>query len=362
MLKGDGAAEFMAVVQACIADQVNPLIDLEQYLPIIWSAARCLDNDVDRILEMNGITKDRSMTPGQARRIALVARSLRAWRGTFRAMRSVVGALTGGPVIIVPWVLQRVVVDESTWTITIMSIDEFSDTTQVFLLGQGPESAYDELQVDSYVDDLARTALDSTEYISCFALTAWRDGVAGWRATGDVELVASSVLNEYESVDIGPDVGSTSTQHRLSSPTRSDSLCSRQLLTVWFKTIGAAAGSTWKIAIYSDRNAPITAYTLTIMVGNGTISICRTDSGVDTVIGTKAATIEDGDGDWYRVDLLATRKTGSVALRAYVDGDPSGWFYDTSMLTPGGQYVEVISDNSTFPTGRIRIAAITGAQ
>lgn len=356
-------AAMLDAVNAAAADALNPLIDLEQYAPIILNPTRCLENDVERILALNGIERARSLSPDQARRLAVIAQALRSWRGSFRSLRAVIGALTGGPVILRPWVGQRVIVDESTWDFIVLPIDDYRDVTQAFLLGQGPDATYDAAQVEDHVQSLARTILDSTEYVPCYALTAWRDGFAGWSAVGSVELIPSSLENEYESVDMGPGVDPANTTHRVTSPTSTDPLTARQWATVWFKTSGAADNSHWYLMLSSDRQVNPTAYSLIVCVGNQTLSIARTDAGVDTILGTKRVNISDGDtGDWHRVDFLVVRESGRVALRAYVDNDPTGWFYDVSMTTPEGSSLEVLVTNTNFSAGRLRIAAITATQ
>lgn len=363
MRSDDLGAAMLDAVNAAAADALNPLIDLEQYAPIILNPTRCLENDIDRILALNGITRAKSLSSEQARRLAVIAQALRSWRGSFRSLRSVIGALTGGPVILRPWLGQRIIISESSWDFIVLPIEEYRDVTQAFLLGQGPDSAYDAARVEDHVNRLARTILDGTEYVPCYALTAWRDGFAGWGALGGVELITSSVDNEYESVDMGPGVNPLMTSHRITSPTSTDSLTPRQWATVWFKTQGADDASTWYFMLSSDNTPIPTAYCVIISTGNHELSIARTDAGIDTIFGTKRINIPDGDsGDWHRLDFLIVRESGRVALRAYVDNDPSGWFYDMSMATPGGSSLEVLVTNANFPAGRLRIAAITATQ
>ena len=82
-------AALLDVVNAATADALNPLIDLEKYAPIILNPTRCLENDVERILILNGIPRAKSLSPDQARRLAVIAQALRSWRGAFRSLRAV---------------------------------------------------------------------------------------------------------------------------------------------------------------------------------------------------------------------------------------------------------------------------------
>lgn len=356
-------AAMLDAINAAAADALNPLIDLEKYAPIILNPTRCLENDIDRILVLNGITRAKTLSPDQARRLAVIAQSLRSWRGAFRSLRAIVGALTGGPVIVRAWLMERVVIDQSSWDIVVLPIDGYKDYTQIFLLGQGPSASYDATQVEDHVQQLARTILDSTLYTPCFALTAWRDGFAGWNARGDVELIPSSVENEYESLDIGPDVGTTSTQHRVTAPTYTDALTPRQWATAWFKTSGADDNSLWYFLLSSDGETLPTAYAVVMCVGNQTLSLVRIDAGVETVLGTKRVTVSDGNsGSWHRLDFQLNREAAQVVVRAYVDNDPTGWFYDVAASPPSGSLLELIVNNTDFPAGRLRIAAITATQ
>ena len=356
-------AALLDVVNAATADALNPLIDLEKYAPIILNPTRCLENDVERILILNGIPRAKSLSPDQARRLAVIAQALRSWRGAFRSLRAVVGALTGGPVIIRPWIGQRVIVDESTWDFIVLSIYDFRDVTQVFLLGQGPDATYDATQVESHVQSLARTVLDETEYVPCYALTAWRDGFAGWGAVGDIKLVPSALNNEYESVDLGPGVGTTSTSHKVTSPTRCTAGTRRHWATVWFKTAGATALSSWRLALASDAVSPATYYGAVVDVGNGYIELVRVDAGVDTVLQTDRINVPDGDtGDWHRLDLIMVHGSGTMKLRALVDHNPTGWGTDAAGPFPQDLYLEVLVTNAEFPTGRLRIAALTATE
>lgn len=356
-------AAMLDAINAATADALNPLIDLEQYAPIILNPTRCLENDVERILALNGIVRARSLSPDQARRLAVIAQALRSWRGAFRSLRAVIGALTGGPVILRPWVGQRVIVDESTWDFIVLPIDGYRDVTQAFLLGQGPDATYDAAQVEDHAQSLARTILDTTEYVPCYALTAWRDGFAGWGAVGDIELISSTLQNEYESVDLGPGVGSTSTLHRITAPTRCTADTPRHWATVWFKTTGATALSSWRVALASDKATPATYYGAVVNVGNGYIQLVRVDAGVDTVLQTDRINVPDGDtGDWHRLDLIMVLNGGAMKLRALVDHNPTGWGSDSPGPFPQDLYLEVLVDNAEFPTGRLRIAALTATE
>lgn len=356
----EGAA-LLDAVNAAIADALNPLIDLEEYAPIILNATRCLDNDIDAILALNGITRAKSLSTGQARRMAVIAQALRSWRGAFRSLRSVVGALTGGPVIIRSWLTQRASLDESAWDLVVFTEPGYQDVSQVFLLGQN-NSDYNAAQVESHVESLARTILDTTEYVECFTLTAWRDGFAGWAALGRVELIPSGVTGEFESVDMGIDVSGSGTTHRVTAPLTHDADAGRLWATVWFKTSDATDLSTWRFIIASNGATNPTAYGVKVNVGNGTLLLVRIDAGVDTTLGSFAFTIPDGDqGDWHRLDLLMVRETAAVKLRAYVDHNPSGWAQDL-VLTPNGTKLEVLVEDASFPTGRLRLTAITAKQ
>lgn len=356
-------AALLDAVNAAIADVLNPLIDLEKYSPIILNPTRCLDNDVTGVLALNGITRARSLSSEQARRLAVIAQSLRSWRGSFRSLRAVIGALTGGPVVIRPWTGQRIIVGESTWDFVVLPIEDYRDVTQAFLLGEGPDATYDAALLENHVQNLARTILDTTEYVPCYALTAWRDGFAGWGAIGDVELIPSSLQNEYESLDMGPAVGTTSASHRITSPTRCTLETPRHWATVWFKTADATALSSWRVALASDAATSATYYGAVVNVGNGYIQLVRVDAGVDTVLQTDRINIPDGDaGDWHRLDLVMVSETSSVKLRAFVDHNPTGWGVDSSSPFPQDLYLEILVTNAEFPTGRLRVAALTATE
>ncbi len=355
-------AALLDALNAALGDILNPLIDMEAYAPIILNPTRCLDNDIDRILALNGITRARSLSADQARRLAVIAQPLRSWRGAFRSLRSVIGSLVGGPVIIRSWLLQRVVIDETTWSMVLLDPMVYQDTTQAFLLGSGPNSSYDSGQVESHVRDLARTILDDTQYVACYALTAWRDGFAGWGALGDIALITTSVTGEYESADLGPDVGSTAVLHRLTSPTGSTDGATKHCVTVWFKTMGATALSTWRVEVMSNGNTPVTCFAADVSVGNGTISLVKIIAGIETVLLTETVNVPDGDGDWHRVDLQTVVGGGATKIRAYIDNDPTGWAKVNGPPLAGSLHAEIVVDNALFPTGRLRVAALTAVE
>lgn len=362
MRRGENAAEAMDAINACAADALSILIDLEQYIPLLWNALRCLPADIDAILALSGVERERSLSTDQARRMAVIATQMRSWRGAFRSLRAIVGAITGGPVIVLSWISLRTIVDVTTWAWVAMDVED-SDVTFVFLLGEGPSSVYDEAQVERHVARYARTALDETVYIPCFALTAWRDGMAGWgQAIGS--LVSTEERGEYESLDIGPAVNPSSSTHRLTSPTESDPSPTRTWVTVWFKTVGADDDSSWRLLAASDAADPETSYALEVHVGNHNVRILRIDAGVETELLDVSSVIHDDPSDvgsWHRADLVLLREAAGVSLRAYIDHDPTVWCLDASPSPPDGTRVEILVENASFASGRLRVAAITAA-
>lgn len=369
MVVDDSARALMECTADCIADVLNILIDAEQYLPIIYNPYRCRDEDVERILQMNGIDSSlHRISVEKARRLAVIAADMRAWRGAFRSHRSVAGALTGGPVIIIPYLLQRSVIDETSFDMIMLDEDDHSGISQVFVLGQGPHgSEYEGGELREQLKALAMPILDDVEITPCYALTAWRDGFAGWITDGSPELVASNVANEYEAVDLGPDVSSSSIQFIRSPTSRPETSVPETLhTTVWFKTGGATSGTFWELHAYADDSTPSSgsSYCARLDVGNGAIRLMRRNGAVYTELGSHRVNVPDGlSGGYHRLDLLVKKTSTNTKLRAYVDMDPTGWYTDPTVDgRPDGLRVSIGLRTSQFSTGRLRIGAITASR
>ena len=360
--------DFLDALADCVADALNPLIDMEGYLPLILNPNRCLDGDVDRILALNGIDRRRSYTNPQARRLAILGSSMREWRGAFRVHRAVTGALTGGQVVIRTYIIQRFILDESSFDLILLTDDD-ADTTQIFLLGQGPDGTnYNEGQLDSALSSLAKVVLDDIELVPCWALTAWRDGLAGWVSTGSPSLVQSSVNDEFEGVDLGPDIDATASQF-IGSPTRMpnpDGIAT-EWSTVWFKTGDAAAGDYWEHHMHAtERDGSDDAYVVRIPVrGVGSIEVRRLIGGSYAApFGSYAKYISDGlDGTYHRLDMVVAKSASKTSIRIYIDNDPGPWFHDSTISPrPEGEYTSIGLKTTSFTSGRLRIAAITARE
>ena len=371
MRNGEGAQELMDTLADGTADALNILMMLESYVPIIWHPSRCDDRDLDRVLHMNGISTDRTATALQKRRLAVLASDLRAWRGAFLSLRAVVQAFTGGAVVIRSWLVQRVVVDESSWDLVLLSPADHSDETDVFLLGVGPNSEYDAVQVDTYVDDLAKTVLDVINYLPCYVVTSWRDGLANWTATGTPVLIASTELNEYEAIEIGPVPDPTVAVQFIEASTLSESGSSEQCLrlTIFAETLDATDDDFWEAWMFATENSYLLStghdgYLFRIHVGNARqIQMYRVVGGALTLIGAHAFNLQNGT-DWRRIDLQVDKTTSTTKCRAYVDGNPGFIFNDPGSVgsRPNGQYTYLGLRATQFTTGKLRIAAVLGQQ
>ena len=354
MRDGPNAADVMDLVNAVAADNLNILVDLEEYAPIVLSPTRCGANDIKNSMVLNGIEPSVSLTVDQSRRLTIIASSLRTWRGAFSSLRSLVTALTGGPVIVTTWLIDAPVVGVSSWDMILLTEDD-ENTSQVFLL----EDQFTEEQLERYVDGLARTALDDTIYVPCFTLTAWRDGPGKWTANS-YELVASSITGEFESLDIGPEVSSELVHNVRSTDTHD--VGSNIWMTIWFKTENATDGSYWRFVVASDAANLVSAYGVRVSVGNHEVTVIRIDSGADTDLGSIRCNLRDSSLVWHRIDVILVRTATEVAVRTVINGNYSGIFVDSAALRPNGTYCEYWTDNADFPTGRLRTTVITATQ
>lgn len=359
----------MRAFNDALADVLNPLIEFERYMPLILNPTRCLDEDLFRILDANGIeTRNETISNDKLRRLAILAPDLRAWRGAFRSHRSVAAAMTGGPVIMDTWLSQRWLVGDSDWG-TLVLLDNPNETI-IFVLGQGPSSNFIAGELDEFIDKLAKPALDVVSVVPCFALTAWRNGLGGWVVTGDPDLVTTSVEGENQGVDMGPAIDASANQF-LRTPTQKDPITGTE--TVWqtalFRTNGALEGDFWEVLAYasSDANDPMSgdAYIARINVGNDTITLHRKIGG--TTVGPLAtipANISDGGVDvdaYHRIDFFVHQNFTKARLQVVVDGNPSGWYDDVIAVgsRPLGTYGFVGLNTADFTQGSLRINLIT---
>lgn len=372
MIRTVEGKRLMEGLADAMADSLNIVIDGEQYLPIIWNPSRCLDVDIDKVLQLNGIDVDpRLVTPDKQRRLAILGPELRSWRGAFRSHRAVSGALTGGPTVIRSWIIQRAIVDETDFDLILLDDDD-RDTTQIFVLGQGPQGQeFIEGELSQFLDELAKPVLDDIDLVPCFALTAWRDGLAGWNALGDVELVTSSMVGEYESVDMGPDVDSVTAIHALRAPSLSPAFVSGgngdpyQTLwsTVWFKNTNTDVSGYWEHSMFAGESVSDDRYTVRVYPFK--VEFVRYVGGTPTVFGTHPLTHVTGlEGDYQRLDYQVRKTVGGLTRsRAYVNMDPSPWFEEPAGTKPSGQRLSISLDtSSTYTEGRLKIGAITASQ
>jgi hypothetical protein len=369
MVQDPSAQQMMDAIADQLADALNILLELENYIPIIWSPTRCLNADLIRLLQLNGIDGSLgTVTVEKARRLAAITTTdLRAWRGAFRAHRAVAGALTGGQVIIQSWLVDRFVVDESTMNFVLLE-DDRESLSFVYVMGQGPSGTeYDAGELATRLDDLAKPVLDELDFISCFALTAWRDGLAGWGLDG-ASVILTDVPGEYEAVEMGPDVALDAVQGVRSASDKDDLVGDEvMLVTAWFKTDGAASGDYWEVMAYATEDAHLAAspgddaFVARVNVGNGIADIGRMTDGVYTSIGTDAFYIPDGtDGQYHRVDFFIDRRLFKSRVKLAVDGNEGYWheeaFYGPD--APSGVKAAVVCRTSAFTQGRIQVAAI----
>lgn len=354
MRDGVNAANTLDLINALAADALNILIDLEQYAPILFNPTRCLGNDVKYSLTLNGVEPSTSLTAEQSRRIAIIASTLRLWRGAFVSMRSLVTAITGGPVVITTWMTDAPVVGVSSWDMLLLG-EEDVNTSQVFLLGDD----FSQGQLNHYVGDFARTALDATAFVACFTLTAWRDGPGKWTAPNH-ELTPSNVAGEFESLDIGPSVSAAYLHRVVSSDSHTQG--ANLWATVWFITEGATDGSSWRFVLASNGASSPSAYGVRVSVGNHNVALVRIDSGTDTVLGVMRCSLRDSSLAWHRIDVLLKRTPTTVSMRVLVNGCPSGIYSDSAPSRPNGRVCEYWTVDSDFPSGKLRTTAITAVE
>jgi hypothetical protein len=361
----------MEAIADCLADVLNPLIDFEQYAPILLNPNRCGNDELPRVLDLNGISSRRgAISVSKLRRLAIIGPDMRAWRGSFRSHRTVASALTGGPVVMQTWVSMRMVLDESSMDMILLD-DSYADYTMMFVLGQGPSSDYLEAELNERLDSLAKPVLDSIQLVPCFALTSWRNGIGDWQpnsiTSGGLVLVSSSVQDEYEAVDMGPDVDAFNSIQAMrtpyQSPTNDDT--SSVWMTAWFKTGNATALTYWEAHVFATSDVAAgtgSSYVVRVPVGNGNVTFHRLDAGVyGAALGTEAFNISDGiDGDYHRLDFVVKRTAAVTRLRVYVDGNPSA-IYDDPVVAgrPDGKFGFSLLDTSVFTTGTLRTAALT---
>jgi hypothetical protein len=369
----DEALRFMEAVWYAAADSLNVMLDLEGYVPIVFSPRRCLDDDLAKVLALNGVqARPGSLSFSMLRRLAMLSPDLRSWRGAFRSHRTVVSALTGGPVVIQTWILQRTVLDESSLDLILLDDDDVN-TTLVYLLGQGPGASpeYSLDEVTERVDDMAKPVLDDVEFVECFAVTAWRDGVGEWGPGGGADwpsAVGSGVSGEYESADIGPAVSAAVNQY-LTAPTDAPAptigATHSWFVTVWFKTQDGVEGDQWELWLFEDGGAPSgDGYVIKVPVGHHrTMQFCRVIAGVATVFGSEAVTFADGDtGSYHRLDVVIELSVVLAArVRAYCNHDPTAWQNDGGVVAtrPSGTGLQTGLRTSVFTAGKVEIAAVT---
>lgn len=356
-----------------IAYMLNPLIDFVDYAPIILNPHRCSDAELVNILDLNGIrSRPGAMSFQKLRRLAILGVDLRTWRGSFRAHRILATALTGGPAILRTWIIERTIEDESTMSFLLLDEDQ-ADETQLFILGQGPDATeYLEPELDEKMDQLAKPVLDTVIQVPCFALTAWRDGFGGWvppSLTSEFQLVQSSVVGEYQGLDMGPDITTTAIQW-IKCPTEQpdpEGDFHSVWATIWFRTGDATTGDHWEVWVFAQGSATPgvngDAYVVRVNVGNGSLTLYRMLTGVATLFGTWAVDIQDGleDGG-HRLDVVCARSpTTAARVRVYVDGNPSPWFDDPGIVgsRPDGRHMFIGLRTATFSTGRLRLTAVT---
>ncbi len=361
----------MRAFNDALADVLNPLIEFERYMPLILNPARTLDEDLFRILDLNGIDlRNQTISPVKLRRLALLAAELRAWRGSFSSHQSLASAMTGGPVIMDTWLSQRWILDEADWG-TLVLLDNPNETL-IYVLGQGPSSDFIEGELTDLIDRFAKPALDSVVVIPCFALTAWRNGLEEWNVSGTPEVIPTAVEGENQAVELGPGVEATANQF-LRSTTEKDAVSLDE--SIWqrviFRTNGAADGDFWEFMAYAtfDANDPSSgdAYLIRVNVGYGNLTVHRKVAGVvGAAILTWPVEIFDGGVDvdaYHRIDFYVRQTSTKVRFKVVVDGNPTGWYDDVVVpgpSRPSGTYMFVGLNTSDFTQGRLRVSLITG--
>lgn len=375
MRREPAGRRFMDAIAEQLADLFNPMLDFAEYAPILLNPHRCSDEELERILSLQGISARRgSLSFDKLRRLAILGADMRSWRGAFRSHRTVATAITGGPVILRSWIVQRAILDESTMDIVLLGDDD-DDTTQLFVIGQGDGAVdYNEAELGSRLDELAKPVLDELDLIDCFAVTAWRNGINGWApdpVASRLELVQSDVDGEYEGLDLGPDVNTVVGPQFVRCPfamTNPGVSADHTLwMTVWFHTSDAVDGEFWEAWAFGNTLGPYTGsgegYVARVYIGNHKVEFYRVVGMVYTLFGTFPFSIPDGtDGDANRLDILCSRTSTSAArMRVYVNNDPSPWFDDPDPVVgrPDGDRVFAGLDTNDFTDGRLRIAAVT---
>lgn len=366
------AQRLMEAIAHQIALVTYALGAFDRYAPIILNPRRCLDDDLFRVLELNGV----SVRPGTldyavVRRLAMLAPELKSWRGSFRAHRTVASAITGYPVIVQSWIQQRAVMDVSGMDVVMLEDDD-SHITLMFVVVQGPDadSLYSEAELVSRLESMAMPVLDEVQLVNCFALTSWRNGVSGWaQGTGWPEAIPSPVQNEYESADFG-EVSADSEQFVV-APTRAPEPTGTTYswwVTVWFKTRGAVDGDGWEIWLFATDDGPSGGDGYKVRVPVGTVQdlvFSRVNAGVESDFGFESVNLPDGDsGEYHRIDLVAEKtSTKALRIRAYVDHNPTAWYDDPAAVVgrPSGDRLHLGARLSDFTAGRLRVAAVTSS-
>lgn len=369
MVVSPAGQRFMDTIADSAASALNIGIDAEKYLPIIYNASRCLDADLDRILQLNGIDVDpRAMDVDKRRRLAVLGPVLRAWRGAFRSHRAVAGAMTGGAVIIRTYIALRAIVDISTMDIVLLDASD-QDTSQMFILGQGPSGTrYDEGELLAALDQLAKPVLDVISLVACYALTAWRDGLAGWTPSSIPVLVTTTVQGEFEAMDMGVDVDPFVGVQSVYSPTeRPATTAVNETLwsTVWFKSTNSDITEYWEHSVYSTFDG---AERYTVRVYPHQVAFVKYNAGVPTLIATHPLVhVQNLTGDYQRLDLQVRKTSGGrTKMRAYMNMDPSFWYQEPAgppSGRPAGTFTRINLDTATtFTAGRLRTGAITAVR
>ena len=275
------------------------------------------------------------------------------------------GALTGGQTVIRSYLTQRAIVDETDFDLILLDEDD-QDVTQIFVLGQGPDGQeYIEGETSTKLDELAKPVLDGIQLIPCYALTAWRDGLAGWAASSDPLLVTSQISGEYESIDMGVDADPFIGQQAIRAPTRRpDTVDPQETIwhTVWFKNTNTSITDYWELCVYSGPSADAC---YAVRVYTHQVEFVRYNGGTPTVFGTFSIPHVTGlDGDYQRLDFQVRKTAGSnTRARAYVNMDPTPWYAEPAGTRPSGTRLLLRLDTSTtFTSGRLRVGPITASR
>jgi hypothetical protein len=361
--RGSSAAKALDTLADSVGISLNVLIDLAKYTPIILDPTRCLDNDVQRILEYVGIDYT-GLTVDQRRRIAIIGNEIKHWRGAHRSIRAIVSAITGENSMVLPWLLDRFVLDESTLTFYLLSaIDDDINLNTIYYIA-------DDTSLEKTLTDqltmLAMQVKEQPEYIRCFDMTAWKDGTAGWPRTGNWALVPSDVFGEFQALDFGnglPDA--VAGANIITSPRQHPSPSSATATfhsTAWFVT----SNHTEKMHLtafstVTTATAGQSAYSVRLQMGNNSIEFLRIIAGTTTVLATFSAPCWPGyDEDWHRLDLIVIKEASQTKLRAFVDHNPTVWVVDSTVSPrPEGGYGNAMTFNATAPNLVVRLAALS---